>query len=467
MAFTFWAAVSEFYAKSKPSHLQLIRVTIFQSTMANEFVATLSASCPAAGQVRHRGTMEHQSVYVEGGRAGRLVLCVFGLSQSVIDTVVKEIDELAKHDTRDETIENHLIAELSDEQIAHIYELCDELGVTGNVNRGKYVHCIHLRGSVGDVLTAKEKINAIIQKKELEHRRKIEIELISKTVQWEFEVDGHYEAYPAEINAIIEKAYMDQRPSAMWEEVDGKYEINFEGKYNINFATYIESCSTAAGSQVKVRRVGEVPIKLPQCWEKMNDTEPVRKVRVTTGTQEFLDVERNVMATASGTVNEMEIYRIQNPALYRQYALHKAHMEHNKPTGVICERILWHGTKSDLTDQINAGGFNRTYCGRNATLYGLGVYFALNWTYSAQERYSPIDNDGWKFIYQVRALTGEYTKGNKDMKEPPFKPKTNIRFDSAVDDINAPEIFVLFHDAEAYPEYLIRFNQKAVANQAS
>ena len=41
---------------------------------------------------------------------------------------------------------------------------------------------------------------------------------------------------------------------------------------------------------------------------------------------------------------------------------------------------------------------------------------------------------------------------------PIFSP-TTPSYDSTVNDVNNPEIFVTYHDAQAYPEYLIRFTQ--------
>ena len=35
----------------------------------------------------------------------------------------------------------------------------------------------------------------------------------------------------------------------------------------------------------------------------------------------------------------------------------------------------------------------------------------------------------------------------------------NILYDSTVDDLQNPSIFVLYHDAQTYPEYIVRFSQ--------
>lgn len=55
-------------------------------------------------------------------------------------------------------------------------------------------------------------------------------------------------------------------------------------------------------------------------------------------------------------------------------------------------------------------------------------------------------------------LVGEYTRGTKDMKvPPPLQPASKDVFDSLVDNIQDPTIFVATTDSQAYPEYLITF----------
>ena len=92
----------------------------------------------------------------------------------------------------------------------------------------------------------------------------------------------------------------------------------------------------------------------------------------------------------------------------------------------------------------------------SATIHGCGVYFAKDAQYSARDKYSPPDSNGHKHIYLAKVLTGLYTKGSSDMREPPRDP-TNpaAKFDSTVDDVHDPHIFVVFFDGQAYPEYLI------------
>merc|ERR1712167_489021 len=46
-------------------------------------------------------------------------------------------------------------------------------------------------------------------------------------------------------------------------------------------------------------------------------------------------------------------------------------------------RWLFHGTDQDTVPKITQQGFNRSFCGKNATAYGKGVYFARDSEYSS------------------------------------------------------------------------------------
>lgn len=91
-------------------------------------------------------------------------------------------------------------------------------------------------------------------------------------------------------------------------------------------------------------------------------------------------------------------------------------------------------------------------------VYGHGTYFARQPSYSSEDTYSVPEYNGDKFVYKYSVLVGEYGKGESDLKDLPFKRK-GVRNDSAVDDVNNPQIHVIFRDYQAYPEYIIMFNR--------
>ncbi|XP_065919137.1 prominin-1-A-like isoform X2 [Dysidea avara] len=157
------------------------------------------------------------------------------------------------------------------------------------------------------------------------------------------------------------------------------------------------------------------------------------------------------------------VKRIQNPQLYRKYLTMKADMKENCPEDCQLERELFHGTTKNACNDINHQGFNKIFAGKNATRFGKGVYFAVKAQYSSKKTYSPEDENGYKYIYSCLVLTGEYTKGDDSMTVPPPKNPTknpHILFDSLVDNMSNPEIFVAAKDEQAYPNYLIVFKMK-------
>ena len=65
--------------------------------------------------------------------------------------------------------------------------------------------------------------------------------------------------------------------------------------------------------------------------------------------------------------NIIKIERVQNPTLYKQYAVRKQEMDKERARGSN-EMSLFHGTKGPKCDHINHKGFNRSFCGENGKL---------------------------------------------------------------------------------------------------
>jgi len=79
--------------------------------------------------------------------------------------------------------------------------------------------------------------------------------------------------------------------------------------------------------------------------------------------------------------------------------------------------------------------------------YGSGSYFSNNFSYSRQYG---------KKVFQCLVLTGRFCRGSKEMKVAPwFDQNQGLLYDSVVNDVLNPGIFVVFSDNHAYPEYVI------------
>jgi hypothetical protein len=121
------------------------------------------------------------------------------------------------------------------------------------------------------------------------------------------------------------------------------------------------------------------------------------------------------------------------------------------------KRWLFHGTSEEVVSNIVAEGFNRSFCGKNATVFGKGVYFALDIHYSSHSVYSPPNAHGRKHIIASKVLVGDFCQGKYDQVAPDFKPNSTKRFDTTVNDEQYPTIYVAYKDMQAQPDYLITF----------
>ena len=117
------------------------------------------------------------------------------------------------------------------------------------------------------------------------------------------------------------------------------------------------------------------------------------------------------------------------------------------------ELLISHRCSSDLAPKILQQGFNRSFCGKHNTLYGKGVYFARDASYSTYPLYCTPDAKDIQTVFLVRVVVGEYCKGIKHAVTPAMRNALkNQLYDSTVDNVNDPSIFVTYHDAQAYPE---------------
>jgi len=71
------------------------------------------------------------------------------------------------------------------------------------------------------------------------------------------------------------------------------------------------------------------------------------------------------------------------------------------------ERTLYHGTDATVVDGICVQNFDWRLCGKNATAFGQGSYFAVNASYS--DNYTVPDPNGYHYMFIAKVLAGNYT----------------------------------------------------------
>ncbi|XP_055874127.1 protein mono-ADP-ribosyltransferase PARP15-like [Biomphalaria glabrata] len=279
-----------------------------------------------------------------------------------------------------------------------------------------------------------------------QHHRSL-LTVMQSSIEWQYKKKNRWVSFTPLLNGELEKARKD---STTFKHVDVS-----GTKYNFNFAA--KRVLVEKGERqttLEIRRFDKTKDgePLPRHWKAMSETENLKLVEIRPGSVEYDNVEAHFKLTCGGyPVKKIE--RIQNKSLHQLYAAKKREMDLYNPRGHPNEQNLFHGTSSPPIPQINENGFNRSYCGVNGTLYGKGVYFALNASYS--EKYAVPDAQGNKYMYRVKALTGEFIETNKETNYLPNKPGSNRPYDSGGN--SSRGIYVIFHDAQVYPEYLITF----------
>ncbi|XP_071169430.1 protein mono-ADP-ribosyltransferase PARP14-like [Mytilus edulis] len=388
-----------------------------------------------------------------------LNLVVYAKKQNDADSALRSLEESLINDYKEKLIEDTVVKDLTKEQEAKIMKLEETCEVEIEFNRR--IGRIKVRGLIENLSEAMDDVHKILRDFDRQRQKQQHAKLVADMVQWYFisveDTGQKLEEYPAEVNLLLEQALKNNEPKAFFLDNSGN-------KYIVDFTDYEEYPEDDPSDTVAVLRKSKMTdsaFDMPSNWAAMDQNENIKIVTLQPADKEYQDVVKDFQTNMAGNYNSIvKMEKIQNRTLQQQYAAKKKSMDSTNAKGTNNELKLWHGTAMEAVDSINTYGFNRSYCGKNAVAYGNGVYFAVNPTYSAQAQYARPDPNGNKRMYLCKVLVGEYTKGQSGMKVPPPKPGAaggHILYDSVVDNPQSPGIVVIFHDTQAYPEYLIVF----------
>lgn len=124
------------------------------------------------------------------------------------------------------------------------------------------------------------------------------------------------------------------------------------------------------------------------------------------------------------------------------------------------ELNLFHGIETDAVDAICKQGFDvRLSWNRVGCMYGKGIYFAKDAAFA--DRYIIPVEEEYKIIL-ANILVGEFVKSNSACVRPPQvnpNEKGGKLYDSCVDSIKEPKLFVIFANEQIYPAYIITYKK--------
>ncbi|XP_072435892.1 protein mono-ADP-ribosyltransferase PARP14-like isoform X3 [Chiloscyllium punctatum] len=445
-------AISDYVVDFVQPSLSLIRIVLFNSFMLESFRRCIEKRFKHS-QSTVRPIDAVQPIYPVILTATNYLTAtveIYGVKKENIAGTQKDVENIINEYCISKTIPITVAGCFLDDEKQQIMDLCEKYNLKVEIREKEIV----IDGYHADALESIVQVNSMLQTvTKREHRKQDEIQL-KKTVQWEIITDETAQPYDQSLNYEIERAYLDKKKTIVYMK-DG-------GKCTIDLALLQEQDSKGNVVDIKRSVLQGAVFELPPNWSYMKNQE-VLIVLLQSSTQEYKEVVKTFKKSCGKTIVDIvKIERVQNRKLWQSYSVRKQNAERKYP-GMTIEQILYHGTTKEIAQRVNKTGFNRSFCGRNATYYGRGTYFALDASYSCDNKYSNPDCDGCKCIYQARVITGKLCKGEPNMLEPkPVDPQIDSAdlCDCAVNDENSPSIFVIFCDDGAYPEYLITFKTR-------
>uniref|UniRef100_K7FSX6 TCDD-inducible poly [ADP-ribose] polymerase-like n=1 Tax=Pelodiscus sinensis TaxID=13735 RepID=K7FSX6_PELSI len=158
----------------------------------------------------------------------------------------------------------------------------------------------------------------------------------------------------------------------------------------------------------------------------------------------------------------LQVWRVQNPFLWDKYKRKQSHMSRQMSPEQQRrnERHLFHGTSAGAVPAICKHNLDPRLSGKHAAIYGQGSYFARRASYS--HRYAPPSEAGLRHVFLCKVLVGRWAQGQAALPRPPpldaGDPASNL-YDSCVDNLSDPQIYVVFDNDQCYPYFLIQYRE--------
>ncbi|KAM9989033.1 hypothetical protein ACTFIY_005083 [Dictyostelium cf. discoideum] len=198
----------------------------------------------------------------------------------------------------------------------------------------------------------------------------------------------------------------------------------------------------------------------PKKWDiiyKQRDNQ-VFLIKIDKGSSEYIMVSKRFNETMSNSFEIIKIERIQNKSLWRNFdeSRNRLNEKYQVSNLDFLESTLFHGTRTNDPKLIFSSKVGFDISKSSIGNYGIGLYFALNASYSNNYCFVESPTTGCKQMFLCRVLLGN--------SAPPTQRE--LKNDSTQDSIKGPggEMFILKSNHTAYPDYLISYRQKVIIN---
>ncbi|PVD35525.1 hypothetical protein C0Q70_02488 [Pomacea canaliculata] len=203
--------------------------------------------------------------------------------------------------------------------------------------------------------------------------------------------------------------------------------------------------------------------QVPDYWAAVDRFQDYELVELDSDDPEYDAVQRQFFSTMDiNGHNIVHVFRVQNPVLWYKYcSARRAMTPRGQSHEDVAERQLFHGTPTlQAARGICANSFDFRRSGENVgAVWGKGAYFSTTakYSHSYTRAHITLTGDPLRFMFLGRILVGQYTLGHSSYTKPPERDRLKM-YDSCVNDLSNPTIFVIFDLTQSYPEYLIEYS---------
>ncbi|XP_054985336.1 protein mono-ADP-ribosyltransferase PARP14 isoform X2 [Sorex araneus] len=450
-------AIEDFIRKGSVRSMKKVKVVLFQPQLLEIFYASMkkregpkisprqSISKIASHLAYVKQFFMEKNPSVLEKQTELAVLQVCGDNVKHVESALSWIQNLIIKEQYSYISEDEGIKDFDEKECQELYALQMKLRIVISLDNKKPF--IEVCGISRDVMEARNKSEEMIRRVRSDKEQDSQADCLSEFIEWKYNNNIYY-PFDKITNMQLEEARKTKEKKM---DVKIKHQT-----YTVDLTTY--TATNAVGDTLPIQRFKKAEVEIPSHWSDMKQ-QNICVVDLPPSHAEYKEVARQFNKTCSNFVIE-KIERIQNLDLWKSYQVQKKTMT-AKNGNRRNETQLFRGTDEESVPLVNMNGFNCSHAEKNAALYGKGTYFAVNASYSADDTYSKPDAKGKKYMYYVRVLTGIYTSGNSSLIVPPPKDPQNPadRYDTVTDNVQNPNLFVVFYDYQAYPEYLITFTE--------